>query len=106
MSIADHLIYWLLIAAAPAVNLYPLVYVFRPWRSTPQGRALMLKAFGNMVVIDVILAYSLFGDYPFRDPIRVTGFAVFVTAVWYLLVTLLTIPGARDYPPFRWRRAR
>lgn len=104
MSTADHLIYWLLIAASPAVNLYPLIYAFRPWRSTPQGRALMLKALGNMVVIDVILAFQLFGDYPGRDIIRVAGFGLFCAGVWYLLFTLLTAPNAREYPPRSWAR--
>lgn len=102
----DALILWLLIAAAVPVNLYPAVYAFRPWRSTPQGRALMTKALGNMLIIDVILARHVFGDYPYRAQIVVAVFALFVLGIYYLTVTLLTSPGADRYPPLSWVHRR
>jgi hypothetical protein len=105
--IADDLVFVLLLAAAIPTNLYPLFYAFRPWSTTPQGRALMTKAVGNMIVIDVVLATLLFGqDYPGRDLVRVFGFGVFVVGMWYLLVSLLTSPGAVRYPPRSWLSRR
>jgi hypothetical protein len=90
----------LVVACLPAVNLYPLIYAFRPWRSTPQGRALMIKALGNVVLIDMSFAYIWFGDYPGRDAVRVVGFLLFAVGINYLFWTLMSSPGARDYPPF------
>lgn len=104
---ADTIVLGLLILAAPAINLYPLVYCFRPWRSTPQGRALMQKALGNVILIDMGLATLIFGDYPFRDAIRITGFALFALGVNNLFWTLISSPGADKYPPRSWfQRAR
>lgn len=106
MTTADYLVLALLCLAAPAVNLYPLLYAFRPWRSTPQGRALMVKALGNVIVIDVVLAYLAFGDYPGRDVVRVVGFGLFAAGIWYLFISLLTSPGSVNYPPRSWMRRR
>lgn len=106
MTTADRIMLWILVAAAPAVNLYPIFYAFRPWRSTPQGRALMVKSLGNVIVIDVVLAYVVFGDYAGRDFVRVIGFGTFTVGIWYLLTTLLTAPGAGRYPPRSWFRRR
>lgn len=104
----DILVMILIIAAALAVNLYAAFYAFRPWRSTPQGRALMIKSVGNVIVLDMSLLYAVLGDYPFRDAVRVLGFATFAVGIWYLLITLLTSPGADRYPPRSWlpRRVR
>lgn len=103
---ADEIILVILIASLPAVNLYPLIYAFRPWASTRQGRALMLKALGNFVLLDMVAAYAFFGDYPFRDAIRITGFGLFAAGINYLFWTLITSPGADDYPPRSWWQRR
>ena len=102
----EHVVEVLFLACVPAVNLYPLVYLFRPWRTTPQGRALMIKALGNMLLIDMIVAFQLLGDYFGRDTVRLVGMTLFCVGVWYLFLTLLRTPGAHDYPPFRWRKRR
>lgn len=107
MTTADRVMVLILVLAAPAVNLYPILYAFRPWRTTPQGRALMVKALGNVIVVDVVLAYLLFGDYPLRDPVRITGFGLFAVGVWALLISLIAAPGSGKYPPLSWwRRSR
>lgn len=98
----ESLIEAMLIACAVPVNLYPLFYAFRPWWITPQGRALMTKAVGNMILIDMILGFQLFGDYPGRTYVRLIGFGFFVVGTWWLLISLLTSPGAREYPPRSW----
>lgn len=84
--------------------IYVAVYVRRPWRSTPQGKALMTRAVGDLIVLGMALTYALFGDYPFRAEVRLVGFGVFMTGTLYLLWSLLWSPGARDYPPWKWGR--
>lgn len=102
---SDDVVLWLIFLCVPAVNLYPLIYAFRPWRSTPQGRALMVKALGNVILIDMGVATLTFGeDYPGRGLIRVIGFTLFVLGINYLFWTLLTSPGAENYPPRSWWR--
>jgi hypothetical protein len=99
---ADEIVLWLFVGCLPAVNLYPLFYAFRPWRSTPQGQALMVKALGNVMVIDLTVTYLWFGEYPGRDVLRVVGFSLFFTGINYLLATLIFSEGARKYPPWSW----
>jgi hypothetical protein len=102
---ADLFVTILVVLCLPVVNLYPLFYAFRPWRTTPQGRALMVKAIGNMIVIDMAAATLLLGeDYPGRGTIRVIGFGLFLVGMYYLLWSLLSIPGSERFPPFSWMR--
>lgn len=102
----DDVMLGIIILTLPAVNLYPLFYLFRPWRSLPQGRALMLKACGNVIVLDMVAAFAFLGDYPFREQIRVAGFGLFALGINYLFWTLITSPGAQHYPPRSWFRRR
>lgn len=104
---SDPIVFWIFLACIPPANLFPLIYLFRPWRTTPQGRALMLKAWGNLILIDLIVATLVFGeDYPFRDVLRVIGFGTFAGGLWYLFLTLMRAPGAGTYPPRSWFRRR
>lgn len=93
-------------SVVPAAHLYPLVYLFRPWHTTPQGRALFIKALGNVVIIDMSFAYAWFGDYPGRDVVRILAWSLLSLGINYLFWSLVTSPGAKDYWPFRWRRRR
>lgn len=81
----------LLLIAIP-VNIYPLVYLFRPWWTTAAGRALFVKAWGNLILIDLSLALTMFGDYPGRVIIRTIGLTLFMVGVWWLLAVLLLTP--------------
>lgn len=92
---------WVIVV--PAV-LYPLLYSFRPWTATPVGRAMMLKGSGNALLVAMIWARQVFGDYPGRPIVLVVGFSLFSAGIWYLLLALLRSNQAREYPPFRWRR--
>jgi putative copper export protein len=93
MSIYHWTILGLLIAAGIAANTYVIVYLTRPWRSTPAGRALMVKAWGNVILIDMALAAGVFGhNYPGRDLIRLIGLTLFAGGMWYLLIVLLRTP--------------
>jgi hypothetical protein len=106
VTAADRAVLGILLFALPAVNLYPIFYAFRPWRSTHQGQALMLKAIGNLIVLDVVLLYTAFGDYPLRNVVRIIGFSTFTMGVWYLLISLLIAPNSENYPPRSWLRRR
>lgn len=103
---SERVILILVILSVPAVNLYPVFYAFRPWRSTPQGRALMLKALGNVILIDMATLYAWFGDYALRNEVRIVGFSLFLCGINYLFWTLITSQGAEHYPPRSWFRRR
>lgn len=94
-SFTEQMMITLVVAAVP-VNAYPLVYATRPWYITGAGRALMVKAVGNMILIDLALATAMLGqDYPGRDVFRAVGFTVFTIGVWYLFVVLLKTGRSR-----------
>ena len=94
-------------AIAVPVNAYFFFYAFRPWRRTPQGRALFIKAFGNALIVDLVVAYQWFGEFPYRPELRVVGLGVFFVGITYLCLSLLLSPGADRYPPWSWvRRVR
>lgn len=84
--------------------VYVATYLFRPWRSTPQGKALMVRAWGDIIVLSMALAFALAGEYPFRSLVRLAGFGVFMGGTIYLTWSLLFSPGARKYPPWTLRR--
>jgi hypothetical protein len=101
----DPVLLVLFAVGALATNLYVAVYWFRPWRATPQGEALMIGKWGNAILLNLGLAALVFGpNYPGRDYLRVLGLTAFTVGICYLLGSLLTATGARDFPPFRWRR--
>lgn len=101
----DLLIEALIVVCAIPANLYPAFYAFRPWWTTPQGKALMVKAVGNAILIDMGLSVVIFGDdYPMRWLVRVVGFALFGAGVWLLFLALLRSDCDGRYPPARWWR--
>lgn len=103
----DAAIFVLLTVSSVAAFLYFFFYLFRPWHSTQQGRALMTKAVGNVILLDMMaMPFAVFGEYPGRPIVRLVGFAIFTVGIVYLLLTLLFSPGAKDYPPWNWRRSR
>lgn len=107
VSTVDEIMVVLFFAALLPAVTYTAFYLFRPWRSTPQGRALMVKSWGNVFLLGLGFATLALGrDFPFRDTIRLTGMSLFVVGYWMLLHSLLTSPGAEDYPPFSWLRRK
>ena len=95
MSPVDVWFYIALGVAAAAVNIYPFVYLARPWWVTPAGRALMVKAWGNLILIDMSVAFAIWGDYTGRYLVRAIGMTVFAAGMVYLLVVLLTTPNSQ-----------
>lgn len=87
----------LLVLAAPPANMFPVVYAFRPWRESLIGRALMTKAIGLAVMIDVGLLTLILGtDYPLRAVVRVVAFSLVVIGIWFQFIAM-----AKAGPPRR-----
>lgn len=82
----------LFIAIVPA-TLFPILYMsFFTWYRNPLGRALMTKATGLALLIDISCIYALFGDnYPFREHVRFIVFTLVVSGLWYQLVVIIKI---------------
>jgi hypothetical protein len=90
----------LFLAASVPVNIYPFVYSTRSWRVTNAGQALMIQAWGSLILIDMGLATILFGpEYWGREAIRTVGMGVYFVGMSYLLgVLLATMRRPRDDP--------
>lgn len=82
---ADVLVTVLVLTSAVPAFLYTLFYCFRPWTTTPQGRALMVKSWGNVILLGMAVAYALLGEYDARPVVRAIGFFIFTAGMWYLL---------------------
>lgn len=92
------------VASAVPVTVYVFFYLFRPWWTTPSGRAMMIKGWGNALVVNLVAAALLFGDYPYRAELRLLGMLTFFVGITYLCLSLLLSPGADQYPPWSWVR--
>ena len=87
---ADTVAVILVLAAAPAATLYPILYAFRPWHRSLIGRALMTHSVGLALLIDISLLYKAFGDnYPLRDAVRLTVYSLILAGSWLQLIALL-----------------
>lgn len=80
------------ITALPA-NLYPIFYAFRPWYSTRAGRALMVRAVGDLLIFDLSLAALAFGPlYPGHVALGYVAVGAFCAGIWFLFVVLMMTP--------------
>lgn len=90
---ADDAAVALIIAAAPAATLFPILYAWVArgiWWRIPTGRALMASSTGLALLIDISLAYKMFGDdYALRDVVRLSVYALIVLGAWLKLGALL-----------------
>lgn len=87
----------LIIIAAPAATMFPIVYWFRPWRQSQIGRALMVKATGMALLIDITIAYYAFGDdYPFRHLVRVIIYGLITLGIWWQFLAMLRAGKRED----------
>jgi hypothetical protein len=75
---------------APAATLFPLLYgLTTPWWRSLIGRALMTKAVGLALLIDISLLYTWLGDdYFLRDAVRLTVYGLIFVGVWLQLTAL------------------
>ena len=78
---------------APAVTIFPILYAFfYRWYRDPIGRALMLKAVGLGLLVDISMIYAMFGDdYFLREQVKFTVFTLLLVGMWYQLAVFLGI---------------
>ena len=71
------------LAAAPAIT-YALMYgLTAPWWRSSGGRALFTSALGMALLTGISALYQTFGDdYPGRNIVRLTVYAIIVTGLW------------------------
>ena len=84
---------FIVLAMAPAVTVFPVLYLtFYRWYKNPVGRALMTKAVGFALLIDVALWFEFVGDdTPYREAIKVLIYLLILFGLWYQLVVFIRI---------------
>lgn len=97
---ADLLAAFLVTAAAPPLTLFPFFYAWIArgvWWRASAGRALMVSTTGLALLVDISLAYQVFGDdYPYRDVVRNTVYALIAAGAWLKFGSLI----------YEWRKGR
>lgn len=97
---ADAIAFSLVCATAPAITLFVLIYgITSPWYRSMIGRALMVSSTGFALLVDLVLVYQWLGDeYPLRDVVRITVFALVCLGAWLKLIAILTekLTGRRN----------
>lgn len=81
----------LVLIAAPAQTAFVFYYGFTsPWWRSLIGRALMTKAVGLALLIDISLIYNWLGDaYAARDVVRLSVFALIAVGAWLQLAAFI-----------------
>jgi hypothetical protein len=97
---ADDAAVLLILMAAPAQTVFPFLYGFTsPWHQSLIGRALMTKAVGLALLIDISLIYQWLGDnYALRDVVRLTVFAIITIGAWMQLVAFVMVKRKDNRP--------
>lgn len=72
---------------------FPILYAcFFPWYRTGLGQALMTKAVGLALLIDVSVVYLIFGDdYFLREHVRFCVYTLILIGLWYQMVMIIKI---------------
>lgn len=72
--------------------LFVIFYAAKsPWNATGAGRALMILAVTlNVVLINTLLSIA-FGDYVWKDVVRIVVIGGSLISGWYLLITLVKL---------------
>lgn len=100
---ADAVALLLIALAAPPLTLFPFCFAWWArgvWYRTLVGVALMVSTTGLALLVDISLLYMAFGDdYPFRDVVRLTVYALIVAGAWLKF-------GALVYESRQGRRGR
>lgn len=88
---ADTAAVLLILVAAPAATAFPIVYgLTSPWYRSLLGRALMTKAVGLALLIDISLIYQWLGDdYFLRNVVRLTVYSLIAAGVWMQCTALV-----------------
>lgn len=90
---ADSVAVWLVVAMMIPATGFPLLYLtFYRWWAQPIGRALMTKAIGLGLLVDISVLYQVFGDdYPGRDFVRIIVYALILVGLWYQFIVFIRI---------------
>lgn len=85
---------WLVVAMTPAATLFPLLYLtFYRWYKNPVGRALMTKAVGLALLIDVSVWFQFMGENvtSYHEEIQTLIFLLILAGLWYQLTVFIKI---------------
>lgn len=86
----------LVIVGILPATLFPILYArwFPFWKST-LGRALMTKAVGMALLVDISVLYLIFGDdYFLRELVRLVVFTLVVGGMYWQLAAIIGIRRA------------
>lgn len=88
---SDTAAFLLLCVAAIPCTLFPLVFgLTSPWYRSLIGRALLVKSVGLAMLVDISLAYRIFGaEYQGRDVIRIGVFALITVGAWMQFIAII-----------------
>lgn len=82
---------WLLYFAAPAANLFPVLYALSaPWHRSAVGRAIVTSKVGLALLVDaaVIAHFTRSLTYPYHDQLVLFAFALIAVGTWMYLGAL------------------
>ena len=83
---------WLVFVTALPQTVFVLAYGLRsPWWESTLGRALFTKSLGLTISLDLIAAFYLLGDYPWRPYMAIIGFAIITLGSWWQLIAFTMI---------------
>jgi len=83
----------LVVGMTVPATCFPLLYLtFYRWYAQPIGRALMTKAIGLALLVDISVAYMVLGDdYPGREYVRLVVYSLILVGLWYQFIVFLRI---------------
>ena len=85
---------WIVVAMVPACTLFPLLYLtFYRWNKTRVGGAMMTKAVGLALLMDVAVWFNFRGEdsSPYREEIQTLIFLLILAGLWYQLIVFIKI---------------
>lgn len=91
---ADLVCLLLVIGMAPPLTLFPFVYAWVArgiWWRVSAGRAIMISTTSLAALVDVTLAYAVWGDdYALRDVVRISVFSGVFLGAWLKFGSLIS----------------
>ena len=80
----------LLIFGMLGIFAFTILYGLRSrWWKYIEGVALFFKSLTLAMVSAISVAYLFFGDYPFRQPLRIVVYALFSGSSWFFFIALV-----------------
>ena len=103
--IGEYIAVAILAAGTIPATGFPIVYAFAPWRKSRVGRALMTKAVGIALLIDLSM-WGWVTPWDVPDWVVITVFAIVVGGVWMQFLALVRVQLSRSkrydgIPPYQ-----